>query len=81
MLRPPAGLRTSTPLSTSAAMSRSAASEEHFAIFAHFDVVRLPSKPSRRRLICLRPAREVSYSDVQGVLRGGRGFPSRWMSI
>ena len=38
------------PRSTRARMSRSAVSCEHFASFAYFDVVSLPSKPSSRRL-------------------------------
>ena len=45
-----AELRTRIPSFTRAVMSRRAVSWEHLASFAHFEVVSLPSKPSRSRL-------------------------------
>ena len=56
VLRPPASVRTRMPLATRSCRSRRAVSVEHLFIFAHFDDVSLPSKPSHNILtmrVCL----------------------------
>ena len=41
-------------LAEKVSLSRSAVSGEHLAIFAHFEEVSLPSKPSKSRLMKMR---------------------------
>ena len=71
VLRPPAALRSSTPLAMRSLMSRSAVSGDTLHSFAHFLAVSLPSKSPASRESTLRclSLRGTESSEAQKALR------------